>query len=146
MPVQALPAALAAPPPAAAQDAALFARGRFFGPGRPIGGPREAFLAIHWFTYLAQGTDSAVIFLYLDYYLEAGWLGEAEHQWLTSLAKGLATRRDNVKWADFGLDAGRLAKNHLRNLKFLDKMFGATLQHGEAQYLQQTLDTLLQEE
>src|SRR5690242_9950823 len=113
---------------------------------RPIGGPREAFLAIHWFTYLAQGTDPAVIFLYLDYYLEAGWLDQSEHAWLSTLARGLASRRDGAKWGDFGLDANRLAKNHLRNLRFLDKMFGTTLQHGEAQYLQQTIDTLLQEE
>lgn len=119
-------------------------RGRFFGPMRS--GPREAFLAIHWFTYLSKGTDPAVIYLYLDYYLDAGWLGKAEHEWLEHLARGLASRRDSAKWSDFGLGAERLAKNHLMNLRFLDKLFGTTLQHGEAQYLQQTMDTLLQEE
>ena len=139
------PVAPAAPNVPPAQH--LFGAGAgFFGPGRMVGGPREAFLAIHWFTHLSQGTDPAVIFLFLDYYRDAGWLGEGEYQWLERLAHGLANRRDNAKWTDFGMDSGRLAKHHLRNLRFLDKLFGATLQYGEAQYLQQTLDTLLQEE
>jgi len=118
--------------------------GLFAGP-RAVGGPRETFLAIHWFTYLAEGTDPSVIFLYLDYYRDAGWFGPAEHQWLEGLAKGLATRREKANWSDYGLDARRLAQVHLRNLRVLDKLFGATLQYGEAQYLQQTLDALLGE-
>jgi hypothetical protein len=133
-----------APSPALA-DASLYGRG-MFSPGRPVGGPRETFLAIHWFTYLAEGTDPSVIFVYLDYYHAAGWFGEAEFAWLESLARGLARRREGSGWADYGLDAKRLAHSHLRNLRVLDKLFGATLQHGEAQYLQQTLDALLLEE
>jgi hypothetical protein len=121
------------------------AEGRLFSVVRPVGGPRETFLAIHWFTYLAEGTDPSVIFCYLDHYRETGWFGPAEHHWLEGLARGLATRKQGATWADYGLDARRLAANHLRNLRVLDKIFGATLQHGEAQYLQQTLDALLGE-
>jgi hypothetical protein len=117
-----------------------------YGSTRMVGGPRETFLAIHWFTYLAQGTDPSVIFLYVDYYRQAGWYGEAEHAWLDRLAQGLATRRASAKWSDYGLDAKRLAHSHLRNLRVLDKLFGATLQYGEAQYLQQTLDALLEDD
>ncbi|MCA1811611.1 MAG: hypothetical protein LC623_06330, partial [Halobacteriales archaeon] len=123
----------------------LFGRRGMFADGRPVGGPRETFLAIHWFTYLAQGTDPSIIFLYLDYYHAAGWFGPAEHHWLEGLARGLATPRTGTTWASYGLDARRLAESHLRNLRVLDKLFGATLQHGEAQYLQQTLDALLGE-
>ncbi|HUR64295.1 MAG TPA: hypothetical protein VM241_07430 [Candidatus Thermoplasmatota archaeon] len=131
-------------PAASPHDASLYGRG-LFSPSRPIGGPRESFLAIHWFTYLAEGTDPSVIFVYLDYYRAAGWFGDAEFSWLESLAHGLARRRPGAAWSDYGLDARRLAHSHLRNLRVLDKLFGATLQHGEAQYLQQTLDALLQE-
>ncbi|MHB1262509.1 MAG: FlaD/FlaE family flagellar protein [Thermoplasmatota archaeon] len=116
-----------------------------FAPSRPVGGPRETFLAIHWYTYLAEGTDPSIIYLYLDYYQNAGWFGAAEFAWLEQLARGLAVRRPGAKWSDYGLDSRRLAQSHLRNLRVLDKLFGATLQHGEAQYLQQTLDALLGE-
>jgi hypothetical protein len=123
-------------------DLSLYGRG-LFSPSRPAGGPRETFLAIHWFTYLAEGTDPSIIFVYLDYYRAAGWFGETEFSWLENLARGLARRRAGAAWSDYGLDAKRLAQSHLRNLRVLDKLFGATLQYGEAQYLQQTLDALL---
>ena len=116
----------------------------FFATSRAAGGPREAFLAIHWFTYLSQGTDPSVIFAYLDYYRSNHWLTTHQHTWLESLASGLAHRKTNAQWSDYGLSVERLAQNHLRNLRFLDKLFGTTLQYGEAQYLQQPLDVLLQ--
>ena len=110
-----------------------------------LGGPREAYLAMNWFTYLSQGTDSAVIFLYLDYYRYAGWIDEDSHAWLHRLAEGVGTPRPGSKWEDFGMEAKRLTECHLRNLKFLDKLLGTTLQHGEADYLQQTLAMLLED-
>jgi archaellum component FlaD/FlaE len=113
--------------------------------GRPSSA-REAFLAMHWFRYLSEGTDPAVIFVYLDYYRNVGWLDSASHDWLSRLAEGVATRREKASWKEFGMDVNRLAKSHLRNLRFLDKLLGTTLQHGEAEYLQQTVDMLLMEE
>lgn len=142
--VAAVPPAPRAIEPVADNDQSLYGRG-LFTPGRPAGGPRETFLAIHWFTYLAEGTDPSIIFVYLDYYHAAGWFGESEFSWLETLARGLARRREGASWSDYGLDARRLAQSHLRNLRVLDKLFGSTLQHGEAQYLQQTLDALLGE-
>lgn len=109
------------------------------------GGAREAFLAMHWFTYLSEGTDPAIIFQYLDYYHFVGWLDDESHSWLCRLAQGVAKRKKDATWNDFGMDLKRLSANHLRNLRFLDKLLGTTLQHGEADYLRQTVDMLLED-
>ncbi|MEA3203723.1 MAG: hypothetical protein QOI63_1402, partial [Thermoplasmata archaeon] len=138
-------APLVQPTPPAPVGAALAPAPNFYRGAGFVGGPREAFLAIHWLTSLGQGTDASVLFLYLDHYRQVGWLDAAQHAWLDGLASGLAGRTGKTAWSDYGLGIQHLAQAHLRNLRCLDKIFGSTLQHGEAQYLQQTLDLLLQE-
>lgn len=108
--------------------------------------PRESFLAMHWFTYLSEGTSPSIIFLYLDYYKYVGWIDDETHDWLSKLAEGVASRKQGASWEDFGLDVNKLAGNHMRNLRFIDKLLGTTLQHGEADYLRQTVDMLLMED
>ncbi len=107
---------------------------------------RESFLAMHWFTYLSEGTNPSIIFLYLDYYRYVGWIDEESYQWLWKLAEGVASPKQGAEWADFGMDVQQLSSRHLRNLRFIDKLLGTTLQHGEADYLRQTADMLLMEE
>ncbi len=108
--------------------------------------PRESFLAMHWFTYLSEGTSPSIIFLYLDYYKYVGWIDDETHDWLSKLAEGVASRKKGASWEDFGLDVNKLAGSHMRNLRFIDKLLGTTLQHGEADYLRQTVDMLLMED
>ncbi len=116
------------------------------GKKRSTANAREAFLAMHWFTYLSEGTNPSIIFLYLDYYRYVGWIDEDAYQWLWKLGEGLATPKEGAAWKDFGLDVQRLSSQHLRNLRFIDKLLGTTLQHGEADYLRQTTDMLLMED
>lgn len=116
----------------------------YVGPSRTASfGVRETFLVMTWFEHLIGKKDPAVLYVYLDYYHEIGWLSSEAHGWMVQLARGVGQRQEGADWAGFGLKPTDLMKTHMASLRFFDFLFRINLDRSEERDLQKKLGDIL---